>query len=202
MSKQWRIGLAVLGGLLLIAAVVLVVYLRTRDADGAPPTLSTTSTPPATKGIRPPSDDEASLEFPPDQDGDGLSDGEEDRLGTDPNNADTDGDGASDFAEAMILSSDPLIANPEIVRREAPEPETPLDDPVSRTLRGEENGEGTQAPPPPPPASSDPDNDGLTTIQEEQIGTDPNNPDTDGDGFDDGDEVQAGYNPLGPGRMQ
>jgi hypothetical protein len=130
-----------------------------------------------------------------------LSDSEEGRLGTDPNNADTDGDGASDFAEVMILISDPLTANPEIVSRQAPEPEEPLDDPVSRTLRGEESG-GEAQPPPPPPASTDPDNDGLTTIQEEQIGTDPNNPDTDGDGFNDGEEVQAGYNPLGPGRLQ
>lgn len=54
--------------------------------------------------------------------------------------------------------------------------------------------------PPPPPASPDPDGDGLTTIQEEQIGTDPNKADTDGDGYNDGAEVNAGYNPLGPGR--
>ncbi|MEK7473663.1 MAG: thrombospondin type 3 repeat-containing protein [Patescibacteria group bacterium] len=63
-------------------------------------------------------------------------------------------------------------------------------------------GSPSEPSPPPPPTSPDPDNDGLTTIQEEQIGTDPNNPDTDGDGFNDGDEVQAGYNPLGPGRLQ
>lgn len=37
----------------------------------------------------------------------------------------------------------------------------------------------------------DPDGDGLTTGEEEILGTDPNNPDTDGDGIDDGDEVNG-----------
>lgn len=49
--------------------------------------------------------------------------------------------------------------------------------------------------------SLDSDNDGLTSAQEAQYGTDPNNPDTDGDGFKDGDEVSAGYNPKGAGRL-
>ena len=35
----------------------------------------------------------------------------------------------------------------------------------------------------------DPDRDGLTNLQEYQLGTDPNNPDTDGDGLSDGNEV-------------
>ncbi len=44
---------------------------------------------------------------------------------------------------------------------------------------------------------SDPDNDGLTTIQEEALGTDPLVADTDNDGILDGDEVNImGTNPL------
>ena len=35
----------------------------------------------------------------------------------------------------------------------------------------------------------DPDRDGLTNLQEYQLGTDPNKADTDGDGLSDGDEV-------------
>jgi hypothetical protein len=35
----------------------------------------------------------------------------------------------------------------------------------------------------------DPDRDGLTNLQEFQLGTNPSNPDTDGDGLTDGDEV-------------
>ncbi len=46
-------------------------------------------------------------------------------------------------------------------------------------------------------ASEDPDRDGLTNLQEFQIGTDPTNRDTDGDGLSDGDEVNTYHtNPL------
>ncbi len=38
---------------------------------------------------------------------------------------------------------------------------------------------------------TDSDNDGLTDIEEEQLGTNPFNPDTDGDGLKDGEEVKV-----------
>ncbi len=47
-------------------------------------------------------------------------------------------------------------------------------------------------------AGKDPDGDGLTNLQEFQLGTDPKNPDTDGDGVTDGEEVKRGTNPLSP----
>ncbi len=40
-----------------------------------------------------------------------------------------------------------------------------------------------------PDPKLDSDGDGLTDEEEDQLGTDPNNPDTDGDGINDGDEV-------------
>ncbi len=43
---------------------------------------------------------------------------------------------------------------------------------------------------------SDPDGDGLTTLREYNIGTNPCNPDTDGDGYSDGRETQLGKDPL------
>lgn len=74
------------------------------------------------------------------------------------------------------------------------------------------------------PATVDTDGDGLPDVQEQALGTDPNNPDTDGDGltdreevvvyktnplnrdtdgdgYPDGEEVKNGYNPLGPGKL-
>jgi hypothetical protein len=52
------------------------------------------------------------------------------------------------------------------------------------------------------PLKIDTDNDGLNDREEVKIYlTDPNNPDTDGDGYQDGAEVRAGYNPKGPGRL-
>ena len=45
-------------------------------------------------------------------------------------------------------------------------------------------------------ANADTDGDGLTNLQEFQLGTDPRNPDTDGDGVTDGEEVKRGTNPL------
>ncbi len=82
--------------------------------------------------------------------------------------------------------------------------------------------------PPAPPAPASPgldsDGDGLTDVQEQSLGTSPQNPDTDGDGLFDGEEVNIyhtdplkvdtdadsypdgvevknGYNPLGPGKL-
>ena len=49
-----------------------------------------------------------------------------------------------------------------------------------------------------PACSPDSDGDGLTDVEEQALGTDPNNPDTDGDGISDGDEVQNGTDPLNP----
>jgi Bacterial TSP3 repeat len=43
---------------------------------------------------------------------------------------------------------------------------------------------------------NDPDIDHLTTSEELELGTDPNNRDTDGDGLSDGNEFLAKTNPL------
>lgn len=43
--------------------------------------------------------------------------------------------------------------------------------------------------------AADPDGDGLTNQEEEDLGLDNRNPDTDGDGFTDGDEVKANTSP-------
>ncbi|GLU42665.1 hypothetical protein Musp01_02890 [Muricauda sp. NBRC 101325] len=48
-----------------------------------------------------------------DTDGDGLTDGEEADLGTDPNNPDTDGDGLTDGEEVLVIDDPNTIAEPE-----------------------------------------------------------------------------------------
>ncbi|TAL49749.1 hypothetical protein EPN81_04795 [Patescibacteria group bacterium] len=50
--------------------------------------------------------------------------------------------------------------------------------------------------------NSDGDRDGLTGVQEQEYGTDPDNSDTDGDSYLDGAEVEAGYDPNGSGLLE
>jgi hypothetical protein len=45
---------------------------------------------------------------------------------------------------------------------------------------------------------TDTDGDGLTNLQEFELGTDPTNPDSDGDGWKDGVEFRKGTDPLNP----
>lgn len=44
----------------------------------------------------------------------------------------------------------------------------------------------------------DDDGDGLLTDEEEEMGTDPDDPDSDGDGWEDGAEVDSYVDPLDP----
>ncbi|MBU0731595.1 hypothetical protein KKC88_01810 [Patescibacteria group bacterium] len=48
----------------------------------------------------------------------------------------------------------------------------------------------------------DTDKDGLTDLEEEKYGSDPNKKDSDGDGFNDGEEVKNGFDPMGPGKLK
>jgi hypothetical protein len=125
-----------------------------------------------------------------DNDSDGLTNGQEDTLGTNRNNADSDGDGANDNAE--------VGGNPAI-------PADTDGDGIPNVLEsavsdGDGDGVPNQADPAnsnpcvPNPASAacragDSDGDGLSNADEDANGTDRNNPDTDGDGISDGAEV-------------
>jgi outer membrane protein OmpA-like peptidoglycan-associated protein len=108
---------------------------------------------------------------PRDSDHDGLMNDEEESLGTDPENPDTDGDGLNDGQEVNTTKTNPLKADTD-----------------SDGLKdGEEvNNYKTD------PNKADTDGDGLNDGSEvTQYQTDPLNPDTDGDGLKDGDEVNT-----------
>ncbi|MEA3557864.1 MAG: hypothetical protein U9R75_01290 [Candidatus Thermoplasmatota archaeon] len=99
--------------------------------------------------------------------------GENIYIPTDPNNADTDGDGILDPDDQWPWDFLPggVPGNPG-----NPSPTVPH-------------------PGPPTPPSEDSDGDGLRDDIERTIGTDPYNPDTDGDGLIDSMELSLGLDP-------
>ncbi|TDP76814.1 vWA domain-containing protein [Bradymonas sediminis] len=119
-----------------------------------------------------------------DSDGDGLSDAEELRLGTDPTNPDTDGDAISDLVEAL-MGLDPLhFDRPAACSAIVPaDRDTDLDG----LTDCEEALLGTD------PTLVDTDGDGIPDRLELIQGTDYLNPDTqadtDGDGVSNGEEL-------------
>jgi hypothetical protein len=114
-----------------------------------------------------------------DSDDDGLTDGEELALGTDPFDSDTDDDGLSDGDEVNVHGTDPL------------DPDTD-DDGLSD---GDEvNVHGTD------PLDADTDDDGLVDGLEVDLGLDPLDPDSDDDGIPDGEDtefIENAINALG-----
>ena len=106
-----------------------------------------------------------------DKDKDGLTKGDELKLGTDPNNPDTDGDGLNDGSEINLYSTDPKM--------------------VDSDNDGLEDGEEVTSFKT-NPAKSDTDGDGLNDGDEaNKYKTDPLVADTDGDGLKDGSEVMT-----------
>ncbi len=111
-----------------------------------------------------------------DQDGDGLTDGQEYVLGTDKTDADSDDDGLNDGDEVNNWTSDPLDSDSD-------------DDGL---IDGDEvNTYGTNC------TLVDTDGDGLSDGDEVNThGTDPTNSDSDGDGLSDSEELNVhGTNP-------
>jgi hypothetical protein len=104
-----------------------------------------------------------------DSDGDGLSDVDERRLGTDPGIMDTDGDGVNDGDDEVLGGT--------YLRSIGQRPDgNPVD------MDWDDDGLYS-------PLDEDSDGDGLLDGQELDLGTDPWKWDTDGDGVGDGDDV-------------
>ena len=113
-----------------------------------------------------------------DPDGDGLVNGREWPLGTDPNAADSDGDTLPDGAEVDVHGSDPLSADGDADGM-------PDAWEIAYGLR-----------PAVSDAAGDADGDGLTNGQEYTCGTNPQVADPDADGLDDGEEIAHGTDPF------
>jgi outer membrane protein OmpA-like peptidoglycan-associated protein len=112
-----------------------------------------------------------------DKDNDGLGKCEEETIGTDPNNPDTDGDGLNDGDEVRKYFTDPLKADTD----------------------GDGLNDGDEVHKyKTDPNKADTDGDGLNDGDEVmKYKTDPLKADTDGDGLNDGDEVMKyKSNPL------
>lgn len=156
------------------------------------------------------------MSFPScDPDGDGLTNAQEQGLGTNPGNPDSDLDGIDDGDEVTIASNpldacspnmnsalcdadgDGLLSSTENTLGTNPNnPDTDGDG----LSDGTEFTNGTDpldiCDPLETDISCDPDHDGLNNGNESLHGTDPNDSDTDGDFISDNVEVNNGTNPL------
>lgn len=114
-----------------------------------------------------------------DSDGDGLSDSEEKRLGTNLFNPDTDGDGLIDLDE-ITIGSDPLKSDTDGDRlSDGFEVNLSLTDPLKKISDGQNISDDLR----------DEDNDGLNNYEESIYNGNPNNADSDGDLLLDIDEI-------------
>ncbi len=120
-----------------------------------------------------------------DVDGDGLSDYEEVTLyHTDPTLTDTDGDTLSDYDEVFVYHTDPT-------KKDTDGDGIPDNWELANGLNPND----------PSDANGDPDNDGLTNLQEYHAGTDPQKWSTADDGVPDGWKVKHGLDPLADARL-
>lgn len=101
----------ILGGGVLVLAVIIVILTRIRSGATNQTTNSTNqsnaSTTTTNSTAQAPVFHRYTVTTPADQDHDGLSDSQEEQLGTNPAQADTDGDGLSDYDEVKIYHTDP-----------------------------------------------------------------------------------------------
>ena len=135
-----------------------------------------------------------------DPDADGLTNGQELQLSTDPNNEDTDDEGLKDGDEVYAYGTDPTLddtdgdglKDDDEVMGYGTDPNSPDSD-ADGMPDGWEKKHGLH--PMKRDADDDPDRDGLTNLEEYFNETNPQRDDTEGDGIPDGWEVEHGLDP-------
>jgi hypothetical protein len=125
-----------------------------------------------------------------DSDADGLTNAQERTLGTNPRNADSDGDGTPDGTEVGGDVTRPRDTDRDgrIDALESSRADADGDGVPDQTDPADNDGCNPN-PNSPTCETRDTDGDGLTDAQERRLGTDPQDSDTDGDGANDGTEV-------------
>ncbi len=135
-----------------------------------------------------------------DRDNDGLGKCEEEKLGTNPRNPDTDGDGLTDGEEVRVYKTNPLLADTDLDGlSDFDEVKKYKTDPLKADTDGDGLNDGEEVLKyKTNPLNADTDNDGLKDGEEViKYNTDPTKADTDGDGLNDGAEVLTySTNPL------
>jgi hypothetical protein len=144
-----------------------------------------------------------------DPDADGLTNLQELQTGTDPCLADTDGDGLSD-AEEGTAGSNPLLPDSDfdgLLDGSEPNPQGDGDgDGRINVLDPDQDDDGLPdgievricgSPTCANPAA-DNDGDGLSNLDEVELGADPTRADTDGDGLSDSAEILGGTDAIDP----
>jgi hypothetical protein len=136
-----------------------------------------------------------------DPDGDDLPDEQEQRLGTDGDSPDSDGDGLTDGYEALRTGTDPLVVDTRATGTADADKDVDSDglthlaeaaagtDPLNPDSDGDGLTDGSEIAGGTDPRKQDSDTDGLTDDSELRLGTDPRNPDSDGDALLDGFET-------------
>ena len=157
-----------------------------------------------------------------DDDMDGLTNGEEEKLGTNPDNPDSDSDGLKDGEEVMTHLTNPIKADTDMdgladgaeIRTHKTDPKNADSDGdglndgdevlkhKTDPLKADTDGDGLQDGAEISVHRTDPlktDTDGDALADGDEVNnhkTDPTNPDTDGGTVDDGREVTRGTDPL------
>ena len=122
-----------------------------------------------------------------DTDGDGLTDDFETQIGTDPEKADTDSDGLSDYQELTLSSTDPTLYDTD--KDGVNDAKDDEDNDGLSNIKEIESGTSV--------LTEDSDFDDLSDGAEvNNYKTDPLLADTDEDGIDDGEEIDLGLDPL------